>query len=254
MNINRRCFIRRASGLLVPIGFPNIIRAASVHRGPLPQAAGGGNTVTIDTSSKTASPSSVTGANTISITVASNSDCVLFVGCAGGDNTIGDRTVDSVSSNVSGAFTHVAADADNANFTRAEWWYLANPTAGINVITIVWNTAGNTDCAWAAAISLYHVNTSAPVGTFQQDNATATASGSATVTIGSGGMALGVVCSDADSMLTFTTGTEQQKTTGIASDLCAGMATNSASGQIAFTGSTPDTGFSLSVIPVASAP
>lgn len=231
------------------------VTGAIVIPGPIynPAAGGGGNTVTLDTSAKSATTSSIQS-QTISITVASNSNRCLFVGTPSGETTLADRAVDSVSSSVNGAFTHLASsDADNANFCRTEWWYLIAPTAGAHTITVTYTSGGgNTATACACAISLYNVDQTTPCDSPATDSSTTVSTSTQSETLTAQQMMLGIIASDSNTSLTINTGTERQKTEGVITDMCFALATNAGSGStsIQFTGVAPDNGYAFSVIRV----
>jgi hypothetical protein len=217
---------------------------AGIGNGP---AAAAGGTVSTDSSAKGAA-----NAATLTIAVASHTVRRLYVAVATGANDVGDRTVTSVASDLDGAVTHLAADSDDANFLRVEWWTLSNPTVGTHTITA--STPGAVKQVFA--VSVYSSSGTINTGTASVNSNTGTASGSASVTLASGDLALGGVCSDANATIAFTTGSELQEQEGISSDVCASLGSNTGTGSvaIAFTGSTPDNGWAISVIPVSNTP
>lgn len=219
-------------------------------------AAGGGDTVTIDTSAQSTKDATagIPDTRTVAITVASNTNRALFITTPAGEGTLDVRTVDGVSSSVNGAFTHVASsDADNGTWSRTEWWYLLNPTAGAHTITVTYATGTTSiDSAAALAISLYGVHQTVPVGTPTVDASTGATGGTGAVTLSSGDMALGGISSDATT-ITTTAGTELQKQTSVPTgspDNCYELATNTGTGSVSITFTSGTTGYAISVIPV----
>jgi hypothetical protein len=261
--MNRRLFINRTwKPTLFGIFVPKLLFAQRApHRREMmannPAAAGGGgggSNATYDTSAISACGVGI-ATRVINITVASQSNRCLIVAAGAGDNVIADRTVDSVSSDVSGAFTLVgSASADDANFCRMEMWRLIAPATGAHVITVTYS-GGATGAAVAGAISLYGVDQSTPIGTPTVVNGTvASTTPNGAVTLGSDDMLVAGLFTDSDSTLSWTIGTSRQVATGCASDTCFGLATNTGTGSISAQASTSNEKYALVVIPVNGAP
>jgi len=217
-------------------------------------AGGGGSNVTYDTSAKAGCGVGI-ATRVITITVANNPNRLLLVGAGAGDATIGDRTVDSVSSNLDGAFTAVSSGAaDDANYTRSDFWRLIAPSVGTHTITVTYS-GGATDAGEAAAISLYGVDQSTPIGTPTVVNGTvASTTPNGAVTLGGDDMAVGVLFTDANTTLSWTTGTSRQVTTGCASDVCYGLVSNTGTGSVSVQATTDNEKYALVVVPVNGAP
>jgi hypothetical protein len=217
-------------------------------------AAGGGSNVAFDASAKAGCGVGI-GTRVISITIGNNANRYVIVCTGAGDATIGDRTVDSVSSNVDGAFTLISsATGDDANYCRVEMWQKVAPTVGAHTITVTYS-GGATDAAEAAAVSLYNVDQATPVGTPVVPNGTvASTTPNGAVTLGTDDMAVAVLFSDSDATLSWTSGTSRQVTTGCASDVCYGMATHTGSGSVSLQATTENFKYGMVVIPVNGAP
>lgn len=224
--------------------------------GAVPPAAGGGggSNVTFDTSAASAC-GVVQDTRVINISVANQANRLLVVMAGGGDTILADRTVDSVVSDVDGAFTAVSSGAaDDANFTRMEAWRLVAPTVGAHVITVTYASGGNCRNQIAAGASLYGVDQSSPVGTPTVVNGTATSTTpNGAVTLGSDDMAIGALYTDSET-LSWTTGTSMHVEANCDGDVSYGIARNTGTGSISVQASTIDNRYALVVIPINGAP
>lgn len=261
IRLPRRQFIKQGA-LYVPlfnIFVPKLKAQLNVSSpfftaGVLKPAAGGGggSNVTYDTSAASACGVGV-ATRTINITVGNNTNRVLIVMAGAGDSVLADRTVDSVSSDVDGAFTHVtSSDADDGAYCRMEGWRLIAPTVGAHVITITYS-GGATQAAVAGAISLYGVDQTTPIGTPTVVNGTVSSTTpNGAVTLGSDDMAVGGLMTDSTT-LSWTTGTSRQVVANCDTDVSYGMASNTGTGSISVQASTGDFLYALVVLPVNGA-
>lgn len=216
---------------------------------------GGSQTVTYDTSAKSTFTAASATAS-ISITVGANANKVLYVFAGVGDGTLANRTVDSVSSSVNGAFTAVSSGlADDGNFMHLESWKLVNPTAGAHTITVTYVPSGTAEQVLAFAISLYNVDQTTPNGTPTVVNGSvASTAPTAAVTLAANEMAIGAIATDSGPVLSVTTGTERQVTQNVAGDTAYSLASNTGSGSVSITWATGSEAYALVVIPVKGAP
>lgn len=210
-------------------------------------ASGGGNSVQLDTTAAEASPGT-TGDFTISITVGNNANRILYVGVAKG-GTGGTDTINGVSSSVNGAFTEVTTNGvSDGNWVNIQVWKLVNPSTGAHTITV--DTSATAQYC-GHAVSLYTVNTNSVNGTIAISSGTGTAP-SATSTLGSGGMALGFLCTDSETGVSVTAGTQLLENEGVSSDIAQSTANRTGNGTI--TWATTSNGYAVAVVPVNATP
>jgi hypothetical protein len=211
-------------------------------------AAGGGASVTIDTSSS--SGAITTGSDyTLAVTVAGNANRVLYV-CTGSGVAAGADDINAVSSSVDGAFTEVGKVSDS-NWCNSQIWRLVNPTAGAHTITV--DVLNNAVQSVGFALSLYNVDTSDP------DDAPATANGTgaaptAAVTLTATEMAIGILFTDSATGVSVTTGTQRQEVENIGADTAGSLASNTGSGSVSITWATVSELYAVVVVTVNSAP
>lgn len=212
-------------------------------------AGGGGSNVTYDTSAESTG-GTATNTQTISITVAANSNKLLLVFPSAGNDNLANAVVTVVSSSVDGAFTSVGG-VNGTAWVRTECWRLTAPTAGAHTLTVTWtNTCSQ---VYATAISLYNVDQTTPVG------AATTSGGSGTgptgaVTLGADDMAVGQCATDAEGTLASTVGTHRQNIASLGADIDVSLATNTGTGSISTTWTSGNDSFAVVVVPVNGAP
>jgi len=167
-------------------------------------AAGGGGDVAIDTTAIASQATPAASTLDLNITVASNSNRVLYVFTHSADDN---RAVTSVVSDLDGAFDGSAAisSSDNSDYIRTECWVLTAPSTGAQVITVTWGE--NQDDLGVTGYSLYNVDQTTPNGTPQPDNTT---NPTASVTVPSGGWAIAGVTSD-DNTVVEDVGTDEKQ-------------------------------------------
>lgn len=200
-------------------------------------SGGGGSTVTIDTvGTRATGISGQTSPKTVSISVGSGTDRFIMAYWGAGDATLADRTLDAVSSNLDGAFTHLTSGAgDDGNFCATDLWYLKNPTTGTHTITYDWGVSAVVDAYYLECISYTGVNQTTPVGSAIVVNGTVASIAPTTgaITIGTGEMATAVICTDSET-LSIVTGTSRDLLQNLGSDQSVGVATLAATGAIAW--------------------
>lgn len=213
-------------------------------------AAGGGNTVTIDTSAKGGGFGATVNAS-LSITVASNSNRVLYVFIGTGSSS-GTDEVGSVSSSLNGALTQVGSAASDSAWQNSQVWRLINPSVGTHSIT---TSLGGQALSEIMAISLYNVDTTTPNDTITLGNGTAASSTpSGSVTLTTGEMAVGFLGTDGETGLSVTVGTQRQETENVQSDSAFSLATNTGTGTVSVAWAATSATYALIVVPVNAAP
>jgi hypothetical protein len=200
---------------------------------------GGGNTVTIDSTSLPSRRDSAGTTITVTNTVGSGSNRLLVIMVGVGDSSgVTDRSVNSVTSDQGGTFVAYAA-GDDANFCRAEIWYLVAPATGTHIVTITCSTGGGstTEILGAGARSYTGVDQSTPFGTAVNINGTSASNSPTTgsITVGTGGAAIAVLSTDSQGSLSVSVGTEVFETEDLNSDVDVGGATRTSTGSITWT-------------------
>lgn len=197
-------------------------------------AAAGGGTVTIGTPSTAVRAGNVETIVVTDAVVPSGSNRLLVVYILAGDATIGDRTVDSVVSNQGGTFLHLtAADADDANFTRSEIWYMIAPAVATHQVTVDFGGAAACEKGQVLCVPYTQCHQTTPMGAGIAVNGTSPGTDPTTgsQTIGTGEMLTACIVTD-DESLTLTLGTNIQLFQNYATDVSFGVARLAATGAI----------------------
>lgn len=157
------------------------------------------------------------------------------------------QTVLAITNSSGQSFTKLWATND-ANWTTSEGWYLINPTAGSNLVTVVFTPSAPTQST-IGIVNLTNVHQTTPVGT-PLSRASATGNPTITVVSATGELVIGSACVDNSNTLATSGGTTVFNILHFSSDIDHGAATYAGAATVAadWTYSGGEPGFSIGAV------
>lgn len=214
--------------------------AGTTKVGPVVVAA---NNVTIDTVGTPVTQASGWVTKTCAVDVTSHSNRAIFLLIAGGWKN--GFVFDTPTSNQGGTFVQKAISPTvGTSWGYSEIWVMVAPVVATHTITVNVHDASTVTDLGLVAVSLYNVDQVTPTGTAVQLAGTSAAPSTGSITLGTGGMAIGLVGSDSEATMTITAGTvlTGYPLLNINSDTSVGAGTRTTTGTLTWTTSNLEYG------------